>query len=43
MTNLSIWLKPIWLLSLGTTAGLLLLVVLWGLLYLINRRGRSRS
>lgn len=39
MTNLSIWLKPIWLLSLGTTAGLLLLVVLWGLLYLINRRG----
>jgi hypothetical protein len=39
MTNLAIWLKPIWLLSLGTTGGLLLLIVLWGLLYLINRRG----
>jgi hypothetical protein len=39
MTNLSIWLKPIWLLSLGTTAGLILLVILWALLYLINRRG----
>jgi hypothetical protein len=39
MTNLAIWLKPIWLLSLGTTAGFLLLVILWGLLYLINRRG----
>lgn len=37
MTNLSVWLKPIWLLSLGTTAGLLLLVVLWGILYLIHR------
>ncbi len=38
MSNLSIWLKPIWLLSLGTTAGLLVLVALWGLLYLVNRR-----
>ena len=38
MTNLAIWLKPIWLLSLGTTTGLLVLLVLWGLLYLINRR-----
>lgn len=38
MSNLSIALKPIWLLSLGTTAGLLLLVALWGILYLVNRR-----
>jgi ABC-type transport system involved in multi-copper enzyme maturation permease subunit len=38
MSNLSVWLKPIWLLSLGTTAGLVVLVILWGLLYLINRR-----
>lgn len=41
MSNLSIWLKPIWLLSLGTTAGLLVLVVLWGLLFLINRRAAT--
>ncbi|QEG35072.1 ABC transporter permease [Bythopirellula goksoeyrii] len=38
MSNLSIWLKPIWLLSLGTTAGLAILIVLWGILYLVNRR-----
>jgi hypothetical protein len=38
MTNLAIWLKPIWLLSLGTTAGLLIVAALWGLLYLINRK-----
>lgn len=38
MTNLAIWIKPIWLLALGTTAGLLLLVLIWGLLYLVNRR-----
>lgn len=38
MSNLPIWLKPIWLLSLGTTAGLLVLLVLWGILYLVNRR-----
>jgi heme/copper-type cytochrome/quinol oxidase subunit 2 len=38
MTNLAIWLKPIWLLSLGTTAGLVIVAALWGLLYLINRK-----
>jgi hypothetical protein len=38
MTNLAIWLKPIWLLSLGTTAGLLIVAALWGLVYLINRK-----
>jgi hypothetical protein len=38
MSNLSVWLKPIWLLSLGTTAGLLVLVAMWAILYLVNRR-----
>ena len=38
MSNLSVWLKPIWLLSLGTSAGLLMVVALWGILYLLNRR-----
>lgn len=41
MSKLTIWLKPIWLLSVGTTAGLLILVLLWGLLYLVNRRAAT--
>lgn len=38
MTNLSIWLTPIWLLAVGTTLGALLLVVVWALCWLFNRR-----
>ncbi|TWU25939.1 ABC transporter permease [Bythopirellula polymerisocia] len=41
MSNLSIWLKPIWLLSLGTTAGLVILIALWGILFLVNRRAAA--
>ncbi len=42
MSNLTIWLTPIWLLTVGTTAGALLLVVIWGLCWLFNR-GVARS
>jgi len=37
MTNLSIWLTPIWLLTLGATIGTLLLLVLWGICAIANR------
>jgi len=38
MTNLSIWLTPIWLLAVGTTLGALLLLATWGLCWLFHRR-----
>jgi len=42
MTNLSVWLTPIWLLAVGATVGTLLLVVLWGICAIANRRlGRA--
>ena len=37
MTNLVIWLTPIWLLSIGTTIGLVILLLLWAILALVNR------
>jgi ABC-type transport system involved in multi-copper enzyme maturation permease subunit len=38
MSKLSIWLTPIWLLSVGVTVGAVILLVLWGLCWVINRR-----
>jgi ABC-type transport system involved in multi-copper enzyme maturation permease subunit len=35
--NLSIWLTPIWILSLGVAAGAVVLVLLYGALWLVNR------
>jgi ABC-type transport system involved in multi-copper enzyme maturation permease subunit len=35
--NLSIWLTPIWILSLGVAAGAVILVVLYGLLWIVSR------
>ena len=38
MEKLTIWVTPIWILAVGVTVGALVLAVLWGLTYLINRR-----
>ena len=35
--NLNIWLTPVWILSLGVTAGAVVLAVLYGVLWLISR------
>jgi ABC-type transport system involved in multi-copper enzyme maturation permease subunit len=37
INNANIWLTPIWLLSLGVTAGALVLLVLYGILWLVSR------
>lgn len=37
MSNLSIWLTPIWLLSVGVAAGLLVLLLFWGILAVFSR------
>ncbi|MCZ6852439.1 MAG: ABC transporter permease [Gammaproteobacteria bacterium] len=33
------WLTPVWILGVGATFGLAILLVLWGLLFLVSRRG----
>lgn len=38
MSNLSIWLTPLWLLACGTTLGVAILLVAWGICWLLNRR-----
>jgi len=38
MSNLTIWLTPIWLLAVGATLGTLVLLAAWGLCWLFNRR-----
>ncbi len=38
MGNLTIWLTPIWVLSSGVTVGMAILVLAWGLLWLVARR-----
>jgi ABC-type transport system involved in multi-copper enzyme maturation permease subunit len=38
MSKLTIWLTPLWLLSLGVVAGALILMVAWGICALFNRR-----
>ena len=38
MGNLTVWLTPIWVLSLGVTAAAALLLVVYGILWLVSRR-----
>ena len=38
MSHLSVWLTPIWLIGVGTTIGLLILLLLWGVLAAVNRQ-----
>lgn len=38
MGNLTIWLTPVWVLGAGITAGMAILVIAWGILWLISRR-----
>ncbi|HEX3598563.1 MAG TPA: ABC transporter permease [Lacipirellulaceae bacterium] len=38
MGNLTIWLTPLWIVSLGVTAAALILLVLWGALWIVSRR-----
>lgn len=37
MTNLEIWLTPLWILSVGVTAGAVVLALIYGLVWLISR------
>ncbi len=37
MGNLTIWLTPVWILSAGVTAGMLILLILWGVVWLVSR------
>lgn len=43
MGNLTIWLTPIWVLSLGVTAGTAVLLVALGILWLISRRSAEAA
>src|SRR5712672_487499 len=38
MGNLTIWLTPVWVLSAGVTAGMVILAIACGLLWLVSRR-----
>lgn len=38
MSHLSVWLTPIWLIGVGTTIGLLILLVIWGVMAAVNAR-----
>jgi len=38
MGNLTIWLTPLWIVSLGVTAAALLMLILWAALWLVSRR-----
>ena len=37
MGNLTIWLTPVWVLSAGVTAGMAILLVAWGIVWLVSR------
>lgn len=37
LANLTLWLTPLWLLSLGVTIAAVILLVLWGVLWLVKR------
>ena len=43
LANLMLWITPLWMLSLGVTVGLLILAVLWGLLWLVNRNAAQQA
>ena len=38
MSKLTIWLTPIWILAVGVTIGALILMLMWGVTWLVNRR-----
>src|SRR5882757_963809 len=38
MGNLTIWLTPLWIVSLGVTAAALLMLILWAAFWLVSRR-----
>lgn len=38
MSKLTIWLTPIWILAVGVTIGAAILLVMWGVVWLVNRR-----
>src|SRR5690349_17558142 len=38
MSKLTIWLTPLWLLAVGIVIGAALVGVVWGILYIVNRR-----
>ncbi|BBO32416.1 hypothetical protein [Lacipirellula parvula] len=38
MSKLTIWLTPIWILAVGVTIGALILLLMWGVVWLVNRR-----
>src|SRR5215471_4507889 len=37
MGNLTIWLTPVWVLGAGITAGMAILAIAWGILWVISR------
>lgn len=43
LTNINIWLTPVWLLSLGFAAGAIVLLVLYGVLWLVSRRAAEAT
>jgi ABC-type transport system involved in multi-copper enzyme maturation permease subunit len=38
MSKLTIWLTPLWILAVGVTVGAALLLIVWGVIWLVNRR-----
>ena len=38
MSKLTIWLTPIWILAVGVTIGAAILLLMWGVVWLVNRR-----
>jgi len=39
--NLSVWLTPLWMLSIGVTCGMAMLLVLYGVLWIVSRRAAA--
>lgn len=42
MSKLVVWLTPLWLLAVGLTAGAVVLLAVWGVTWLVNRRAAER-
>lgn len=43
LANLQLWTTPLWMLSLGVTAGLIVLLALYGLLWVMNRAAAEQA
>lgn len=43
LANIQLWTTPLWVLSVGVTAGLLILAAAWALLLLVNRRAAKQA